>query len=154
MARIYAHRRGRSGSKRPLRTSPPAWVQYTPEEVEQLVVKLAKDGNSPAMIGTILRDSYGIPSVKLITGKKVVKILEEKGIKPQIPADLFDLLKRAVKVREHLEKHRGDLHGKRGLQQIEMKIHRLVKYYKAKGYLPEGWKYTPDTAKVIVSGGR
>ena len=154
MARIYSHKRGKSGSTKPYRTTKPAWVTYTPEQVEQLVVKLAKDGYSPAMIGTILRDSYGIPSVKLITGKKILKILKEHGLAPEIPPDLFDLMKRAVRVREHLEKHKKDKHSMRGLQQIEMKIHRLVEYYKEKGVLPKDWKYTPERAKVLVSGGR
>ncbi len=154
MARIYAHRKGKHGSKRPFATAAPSWVQYTPKEVEQLVTKLAKDGNGPEMIGLILRDSYGIPSVKLITGKSVVRILKENGLAPEIPSDLFNLMKRAVKLHEHLSKHTGDLHSRRGLQQIEMKIHRLVKYYKSRGVLPSRWIYTPDRAKVIVSGGR
>ena len=154
MARIYAHKRGKSGSKRPFRSSSPSWVNYSKEEVAQLVVKLAKDGNSPAMIGTILRDSYGIPSVKLLTGKRVVEILEEAKLTKEVPQDLFDLLKKSVKLREHLNRNKGDLHSKRGLQQTEMKILRLIKYYKKKGKLPEGWKYSPETAKVIVSGGR
>jgi len=153
VARIYAHKRGKHGSKKPYRTSPPAWVQYTPEEVEQLVIRLGKE-HSPAMVGTILRDSYGIPSVKLITGKSILKILKENNLAPEIPPDLFDLLKKAVKLNQHLEKHKKDLHNKRGLQQIEMKIHRLVKYYKRKGVLPRDWNYTPERAKVIVSGGR
>ena len=154
MARIYSHRRGKHGSKRPFATAPPAWVQYTPKEVEQLVVKLAKDGYSPEMIGLVLRDSYGIPSVRLITKKRITQILKEHGLAPEIPSDLFNLLRRAVKLHEHISKHKKDLHSKRGLQQIEMKIHRLVDYYKSKGVLPQNWVYTPEKAKVIVSGGR
>jgi len=154
VARIYSHRRGKHGSKRPFATSPPAWVQYTPKEVEQLVIKLAKDGNPPEKIGLILRDSYGIPSVKLITGKRVTEILRENKLGPEIPSDLFHLLKKAVRLHEHLAVHKKDLHNMRGLQQVEMKIHRLVKYYKRKGILPKDWIYTPERAKVIVSGGR
>ncbi len=154
MARIYAHKRGRHGSKKPYRVAPPSWVRFKPEEVESLVVTLAKEGYLPSQIGLILRDSYGIPSVKLITGKKITKILKEHGLAPEIPEDLFNLLKRAVKLRAHLEVHKKDLHSKRGLQQIEMKIMRLVDYYKSRGVLPEDWKYTPETAKLIVSGGR
>ena len=154
MARIYAHKKGKSGSKKPFRTGAPSWVGYTSDEVVQLVLKLFKDGNSPAEIGLILRDSYGIPSVKLITGKKIERILSENGFAPEVPFDLFNLLKRSVNLREHLQKNPKDLHSKRGLQQVEMKIWRLMKYYKGKGRLPEDWKYTPATAKVIVSGGK
>lgn len=154
MARIYAHKKGKSGSKRPFRTSSPSWVNYSKDEVSQLVVKLAKDSKSPATIGTVLRDSYGIPSVKLITGKKIDQILHEAKLGGEVPQDLFDLLKKSVNLREHLEKNKGDQHGKRGLQQMEMKILRLMKYYKKNGRLPETWKYSPETAKVIVSGGK
>ncbi|MBR9679446.1 MAG: 30S ribosomal protein S15 [Candidatus Altiarchaeota archaeon] len=154
MARIYAHKKGKSGSKKPFRTSSPAWVVYTPGEVKQLVVKLAKDGHTPAMIGTMLRDSYGIPSVKLSTKKRVVDILDESGFPSELPQDLFDLMKRAVNLRHHLETNRMDKHSRRGLQQIEMKILRLVKYYRASGKIPANWKYSPSTAKIIVSGGK
>jgi len=125
-------------------------IKYSKEEVENLVVKLAKEGYMPSMIGLILRDSYGIPSVKEITGKNITKILEEKGIKYEIPEDLLNLLKRAVKLREHLSIHRKDKHSARGLILIESKIHRLVKYYKRVGKLPKDWKYDPEAAKLIV----
>ncbi|MBR9689996.1 MAG: 30S ribosomal protein S15 [Candidatus Altiarchaeota archaeon] len=154
MAKIYAHTRGKSGSKRPFRTSSPSWVNYSKEEVVQLVVKLSKEDHSPAMVGTILRDAYGIPSVKLITGNTVSTILDDAGIKYEVPRDLFDLLGKSVKLREHLIKNKKDKHTRRGLQQAEMKILRLVKYYKKTGKISATWKYTPDTAKVIVSGGR
>ncbi|MBR9680595.1 MAG: 30S ribosomal protein S15 [Candidatus Altiarchaeota archaeon] len=152
MARIYSHRKGKSGSKRPFRTSSPSWVNYSKDDVTALIVKLSKEGRSPAMIGTVLRDSYGIPSVKLITNKSVVDILEEGGIKAEVPRDLFDLLAKSVNLREHLIKNKQDKHSKRGLQQAEMKILRLVKYYKRTGKLPLIWKYSPANAKVIVSG--
>ena len=92
MARLHARKRGKSGSKKPPRTAPPTCVEYTAEEVENLVVKLRKDGHSAAMIGTILRDQYGIPSVRLITGKKITKILEENNLAPDLPEDLMFLI--------------------------------------------------------------
>ncbi len=148
MARMYARKRGRSGSTRPLVKA--GWVKYGKGEVEGLVVKLAKDGLPPAMIGTVLRDQYGIPSVRDITGKKIKKILEEKGLAPEVPEDLLNLMKRAVNLRNHLEVHRKDLHSKRGLELIESKIRRLGKYYIRKGVLPENWKYDPERAKLLV----
>ncbi len=148
MARMYARKRGRSGSTRPLVKA--RWVKYGKGEVEGLVVKLARDGLPPAMIGTVLRDQYGIPSVRDITGKKIKKILEEKGLAPEVPEDLLNLMKRAVNLRNHLEVHRKDLHSKRGLELIESKIRRLGKYYIRKGVLPENWKYDPERAKLLV----
>jgi small subunit ribosomal protein S15 len=151
MARMYARKKGRSGSKKPLTKA--TWVEYSPEEVEQLVVKLAKEGYSSAMIGLILRDQYGIPSVRDVTGKKITKILEEHGLAPKIPEDLFNLLKRAVNLRKHLEVHRKDKHSRRGLELIESKIRRLAEYYIRKGKLPKDWKYDPEKAKIWVQTG-
>ena len=150
MARMHARRRGASGSKKPLRTEPPKWITMTPEEVEQKVVELAKKGYQSAMIGLILRDTYGIPDVKLITGKSISKIMKEHNVYPEVPEDLLNLMRRAVNLRNHLENHPKDLHSKRGLQLIESKIKRLVKYYKRRKVLPENWKYTPETAKLLV----
>lgn len=150
MARIHARRRGKSGSKKPPRTAPPAWVEYTAEEVEGLVVKLRKEGYSAAMIGTILRDQYGIPSVRLVTGKKITKILEENGLAPEIPEDLMALIRKAVNLRKHLEQHPKDKHSMRGLQLTESKIRRLVKYYRRTGKLPAKWRYDPEQAKLLV----
>ncbi|AIF69180.1 30S ribosomal protein S15 [Palaeococcus pacificus DY20341] len=150
MVRLHTYKRGKSGSKRPPRTAPPTWVEYTAEEVENLVIQFAKQGYSSAMIGTVLRDQYGIPSVRLITGKRITKILEENGLAPQIPEDLMFLIRKAVNLRRHLEEHPKDLHSARGLQLIESKIRRLVKYYRRTGKLPAKWRYDPETAKLLV----
>lgn len=153
MARIYAHKKGISGSKKPYRMSAPGWAKYSPEDVETLVSKAKKDGMTTAKIGTFLRDTYGIPSVKLMTGKRVTKILKSKGVSFEVPEDLFSLMKRAVLLHKHLDAHKDDLHSRKGLDQVEMKIWRLLKYYKKTGVLSPEWKYTPDTAALIVSGG-
>jgi len=150
MARMHARRRGKSGSKRVYRSSPPPWVEMTPEEIEKKVVELYEEGYEPSMIGMILRDRYGIPSVRQIVGKKLVQILKEKGVKIEIPEDLKALIKRALRVREHLSKHKKDYHNMRGLQLIESKILRLVNYYKEKGVLPEDWKYDPEKLKITI----
>ncbi|MBR9682026.1 MAG: 30S ribosomal protein S15 [Candidatus Altiarchaeota archaeon] len=154
MARIYAHKKGKSGSTKPHRTSVPNWVQYSPKEVESLVLKLAKEGRKPAMIGTILRDSYGVPDVRLITGQKIAKILGNNQLSGEVPADLFDLLIKAVRVREHLNLNKKDVHNKRALSQTEMKIKRLMDYYRKTGAIKKEWKYTPEVARILVSGGR
>ncbi|MEM5820243.1 MAG: 30S ribosomal protein S15 [Candidatus Aenigmatarchaeota archaeon] len=124
--------------------------KYSKEEVEKLVIKLAKEGYMPSMIGLILRDSYGIPNVKEIVGKSILQILEKNDIKLEIPEDLLNLMKRAVKLREHLSIHKKDKSSQRGLILIESKIRSLEKYYKRVGKLPKDWKYEPETAKIIV----
>ncbi len=150
MARIHARRRGKAGSKRPPIKTVPRWVKYKKEEVEKLVVKLAKEGNSSAMIGLILRDQFGIPSVKIITGKSITEIMRENNLYPKIPEDLFNLLKQSVNLREHLRKNKKDYTSKRGLELLESKIRRLGKYYVRKGILPSDWKYSPEKAKLLV----
>ena len=61
MARIHSRKKGKSGSTRPPRLEKPEWVERSKKEVEDDVVKLAKKGHSKSMIGTILRDSHGVP---------------------------------------------------------------------------------------------
>ncbi len=141
MARMYARKRGKSGSKRLYRDKPPAWVPLTPEEIEKKIIELTEKGYSTAMIGIILRDQYGVPNVRQILGKKITKVLEEHGLAPSIPEDLNNLIVKAVRLRKHLAIHRKDYHNKRALQLVESKIRRLVKYYKRVGKLPKDWNY-------------
>jgi len=150
MARMHARRRGKSGSKHPWRSSKPEWVVYDQKEIEDLVTKLAKEGNPPSKIGLILRDQYGIPSVKDITGKKINYFLEKNKLKSEIPEDLQNLIRKAVNLRKHLEQNKKDLHNRRALQLIESKIRRLTKYYKGTGELPENWMYEPEKARLMV----
>jgi small subunit ribosomal protein S15 len=150
MARIHARKRGKSGSKRPSRKTPPRWVRYKKDEIEKLVIKLAKEGNSSSRIGLILRDQFGIPSVKTITGKTITQIMRQNNLYPELPEDLFNLLKKAVNLRDHLMKNKKDFTSKRGLELLESKIRRLGKYYIRKKILPEDWKYDPEKAKLIV----
>lgn len=140
MARMHARKRGKSGSKRPISKLPPSWLKLTPEEVEALVVKYAKEGYPPSLIGVILRDRHGVPLVRQVTGKSIKQILEENGLKPQIPEDLANLLERARRMYIHLQKNRGDRYNRHRLQLVEAKIHRLVKYYKRVGELPPDWE--------------
>ena len=143
-------KKGKSHSTRPARMGVPSWITYTATQVEEMVVSLAKKGYPPSMIGIILRDQYGIPLVKTITGKKITEILEEHGIKPELPEDLNNLIRRARKVRRHLEEHPKDFHSKRGLQLIEAKIYRLSRYYREKGILPPDWRYKPGKMSIFA----
>lgn len=150
MARMYARKKGKSASTRPYRTEKPSWVVMPPAEIEELVAKLYNEGMTTAMIGERLRDQYGVPSVKLVTGKRITKILEEKGITFKIPEDLTNLMKRAVHLYDVLQTNRKDLHNRRNFQLIDAKIRRLVRYYKRVGKLPFDWQYSISTAKLMV----
>lgn len=140
--------KGKSHSIRPISRRPPSWCKYQPEEVEALVVKLAKEGTPPSRIGAILRDQYAIPLVKPITGKTITRIVRDAQLALAIPEDLGILLKKAESLAVHLEKNKKDLHNKRALQIVEARIHRLSRYYKREGVLPASWKYEPKIASL------
>jgi small subunit ribosomal protein S15 len=148
LARLYTSKRGKSGSTRPISKKAPAWCKYTPEEVEALVLKLSREGNSPSTIGMLMRDRYAVPLVKSLTGKNVQELLKTANQAGALPEDLSALLKKADHVRRHLEKNRKDYVNKRSLAMVESKIHRLVKYYRAKGQLRPEWEYKHVVASV------
>jgi len=151
MARLHARRRGKSKSKKPDRDGVPEWVTYSKEEVEELIVKLAKDGKTPSQIGLILRDQYGVPDVRPILGSKLTKVLEKNKLGLSLPEDLQALINKAVALRVHLDKNTRDKHNRRGLYLAESKIRRLTKYYIKSGRLPSDWRYDPEKARLLVS---
>jgi len=151
MARMYARRRGTSGSVRPYRKEAPEWSNTDTTEIEKIIVDLRKDGMSSSQIGLALRDRYGVPDVKLATGKRVTEILREKGLDSEIPEDLRNLMQKALGMRKHLAENKKDVHNARQLQIAESKVRRLVKYYVGSGRLPEGWTYKPETAEILLS---
>jgi len=137
-------RKGKSHSIRPVSKRPPVWCKYEPEEVEALVVNLAKEEISPSKIGVILRDQYGVPLVYHITGKHITQILREAELSQPIPEDLSNLIKKATGLRMHLARNTGDLINKRSLAITESKLRRLAKYYTNKHILPKDWQYKPE----------
>jgi small subunit ribosomal protein S15 len=140
--------KGKSHETRPVSKRAPSWCKYQSEEVEALIVKLAKEGNSASRIGTILRDQYSVPLSKPITGKRVLKIMKENKLAPAFPEDLASLLKKAESLALHLEKNRTDLYNRRALQLIEAKIHKLSRFYKKEGIVTASWKYEPKIASI------
>jgi len=150
MARMYSRKKGKSGSKKPLVKAKQSWLRYKPKEIEMLVVKLAKEGKTASMIGLVLRDSYGIPDTKAITGKSITQMLNEKKLAPKIPEDLMALIKKSISIRKHMEENRQDMTALRGLQLTESKIKRLVKYYKNAKKLPVDWKYDVKSIKLYA----
>ncbi len=150
MARIHARRKGKASSTKPYHVNVPEWVPMQANEVEDLVVKLGKEGLSTSEIGVRLRDQYGVPSIKLVTGKKVTKILKENKIEFTLPEDLTNLLKKVRNLDMHLKNNPRDGHNKRAMKLLEEKIRRLVRYYKDNDILPTDWKYDLATVKLLV----
>ncbi|NWG08839.1 MAG: 30S ribosomal protein S15 [Nitrososphaerales archaeon] len=149
MARIHSHKRGKSHSMRPTSRRAPAWSTYSPDEVTNYIVKMAKDGLTPSEIGVKLRDEYNVPLAKSVLGRPVLEVLKEHHLEKDLPEDLDRLIKRAKKLQEHLKAHRNDSKNVRSLELIEAKIHRLSKYYKAKGVLPQSWRYSTVIAQLM-----
>jgi small subunit ribosomal protein S15 len=137
-----------SGSTRPISKKTPTWCKYQPEEIEALITKLAKEDNKPSMIGIILRDRYSVPLTRPLLGKKITKVLESSEYKLRIPEDLDSLIKKAEAMKKHHEKNKKDYSTKRALNLIESKVHRLSKYYRSRGILPQDWNYKSVVASV------
>ena len=151
MARMHARKKGKSSSKRPFRTENPSWVPLDQTEIEELIVKLAADGNTSAKIGLILRDQHGVPDVKLATGKSITAIMKEKDVMQKLPEDFAALLKKVIGLNAYLKVNPRDIHNKRNLHLLEAKIRRLERYYKGTGVIPDTWKYSLDRAELELS---
>lgn len=151
MGRMHSNGKGIARSAIPYKRTAPAWLKTAPEEVEQQVCKLARKGMTPSQIGVILRDSHGIGQVKFVTGNKILRVLKKNGLAPELPEDLYCLIKKAVSVRKHLEKNRQDKDSKYRLILIESRIHRLARYYKTTKQLPPTWRYESATASALVA---
>jgi small subunit ribosomal protein S15 len=150
MARMHSRKRGKSGSTKPIKKTAPSWAKAKTREVELLIAKFAKEGKTSSQIGVALRDAYGIPDVRIISGKTITQIMQEKSLAPKIPEDLMALIKKAVLLRKHLEANHKDMPAKRGLQLTESKINRLVKYLKKNKKLEETWKYDPESIRLYI----
>ena len=147
MTRIHSHRRGKSQSFKPVNKKVD-WVELTPEQINEVILKLNKEGLNSSQIGVVLRDQYTVPSVRAVVGKKMKEILEDINANPTIPEDLDSLVKRAVKLQSHLKTNKGDRKNVRSLELLEAKIHRVSKYYKTRNIIPKDWKYKAMVAQL------
>ncbi|HII38520.1 TPA: 30S ribosomal protein S15 [Candidatus Micrarchaeota archaeon] len=149
MARMHSRKRGRSASSKPVSKTAPAWIQQSKEDVIALIEKFAKEDKTEAQMGAILRDQYGIPSVKAFLGKSISQVLEEKKLAGKYPSDLIDLIRKAMNMRKHLKENTRDQGNRTKLGHVESKIKRLVRYYRGKK-LPKKWSYVPEEAALLV----
>ncbi|MFC1691377.1 30S ribosomal protein S15 [Nanoarchaeota archaeon] len=150
MARMYSRKKGKSSSTKPINQTKPLWVRYKGKEIEMLVLKLAKEGKNSSKIGIYLRDVYGVPDVKMLTGKSITQILNEKKLAPEIPDDLMALIKKSVAIQKHMDENGQDMTAKRGLQLTESKIRRMVKFYKTTEKLPVDWKFDAKSIRLYA----
>ena len=151
MGRMHTPGKGMSRRALPYKRSPPSWLKVSASEVNDTINKLARKGNTPSQIGVILRDTHGVAQVSSVTGSKVLRILKAHGLAPDLPEDLYFLIKKAVSVRKHLDKFRQDKDAKFRLILIESRIHRLARYYKEVKAVAPNFKYEAATASTLVS---
>jgi len=150
LARIHGKSKGKSGSKKPVKKINPEWVDLKPKEIEEKVAELAHKGMTASEIGLVLRDEYAVPSAKTATKKKIQKIINEAGLKPDFPRDLLNLIRKSVKEKKHYNTNKHDKTALRGYQLTVSKIRRLVKYYSKKSMIPSGWRYSEEEAELMV----
>ena len=146
MGRMHTHNHGKAHSIRPIELKKPDWIKMESKEIEELIVKYAKEGMTSSQIGIKLRDQHAIPLVKPILNKTISDVLKENDLVPEIPEDLNNIVLRAVNLQKHLKENKGDSRNVRSLELIEAKVHRLSTHYKNKGIIPKKWKY-----KSVVS---
>ncbi|MES1918720.1 ribosomal 40S subunit protein S13, variant 2 [Bonamia ostreae] len=151
MGRMHSKGKGISRSALPYRRAKPSWCTTDAETVDKMIVKYAKQGISPSQIGVLLRDSFGIPKVRAVTGTQILRILKGKGLAPAVPEDLFNMIKKASNIRKHLERNRKDKDSKFRLILVESRIYRLARQHKKRGKLPPTWKYDVNTISTIVA---
>ncbi|BFZ53627.1 ribosomal 40S subunit protein S13 [Savitreella phatthalungensis] len=151
MGRMHSKGKGMSSSALPYSRTPPSWCKADASEVSDQIFKLARKGLTPSQIGVVLRDSHGVPQVRFVTGNKILRILKSNGLAPEIPEDLYHLIKKAVQVRKHLERNRKDKDSKFRLILIESRIHRLARYYRRVSVLPPTFKYESATASTLIA---
>ena len=107
----------------------------------------AENTEKAALTSQLRRDQYGIPDVRSI-GMRIRRVVE-KETKPEVPEDLYNLIKKSVNLHKHMGDNKKDSRSKHGLELVESKIRRLGKYYVKKGRLPGNWKYTIEKAKLL-----
>lgn len=98
------------------------------ENVEDLIVSLAKKGVHSAKIGLILREKYDISKIKHL-GKKVTEILKENKI--EYESDLDFVNKKINRVEEHYNKNKQDKRAKREIVRY-IGLRRKLQKYNAK----------------------
>ncbi|MEW6528986.1 MAG: 30S ribosomal protein S15 [Candidatus Micrarchaeota archaeon] len=150
MAKLHSKKHGKSGRKRQKAKISPKWIEYSEKEIKNIIIEYAKKGISPTMIGIMLRDQYAVPAIKPILGKTLSTFLKEENVLEQYPDDLMNLIRKAVRMRTHLNANKSDRTNKNSLIRVESKIKRLVRYYIKNKRLPADWRYNAETAALLI----
>ena len=150
MARMHSKGKGKSGSNKPHLSNPPEWSNTDKKEIEEVISQLSEEGHTNASIGTILRDKHGVPNVRLVMGERLSQTLDRLGRKSGYPEDLMSLMRRALRLIDHISENSKDLHNRRQLELCESKIRRLSRYYKENNQIDSDWTYKRDQLRLMV----
>ena len=115
-----------------------------------MVLEYARIKKTSSQIGTILRDQHGVPDARILMKKRITEVMQKNNLYPEMPEDLMSLFKKAVFLHEHLNINKKDKKAIKGLEHLESKIRRLVKYYSREGKIDKGFKYNPEKIKLII----
>ena len=148
MGRMHTHNHGKAHSIRPIELKKPDCLKMESKEIEELIVKYAKEGMASSLIGIKLRDQHAIPLVKPIINKTILQVLKENDLVSEIPEDLNNIVLKAVNLQKHLKENRSDNRNVSSLELIEAKVHRLATHYKKKGIISKKWKYKSVVAQL------
>ena len=79
MGRMQSKGKGKgiSSTVTPFKRRIAKWVTHTPKTISELIVAMAKKGLSPSQIGVIIRDKEAVPSIKLLTDRKLSDCLRK-----------------------------------------------------------------------------
>jgi len=125
--------------------------ELTKKEIYDQIEDLTNKGKTTAEIGLILKQKYGVRNVLETTGKKIGKVQAELGLKKdKLPDELLYLIKKSVKLIKHREENKKDTSAKRGYQKTVSKINRLRKYNIKRKKIDRAWRYSDDSAKLLV----
>jgi small subunit ribosomal protein S15 len=148
LARLHTRKHGKSKSRKP--ASADAKLDADRPKVEKAILEYSKQGLDGAAIGRMVKEKHGAGYLKPLLGKRLDRFLAENGAEKRIPDDLMALMRKAVKMHNHLSANHRDVYGKLRLTRVEAKIGRLSKYYRNEGRLPADWKYDPAQAALII----
>lgn len=154
MARMHTGKHGKSKSRKPAveMGTLPEGLKLSSDEIKGIINDYAKKGMPHALIGQKLKEEHGVPYIRQVLGARLSSIIKESKLEGPFPQDMLGLMKKAVVLRKHLQKNRGDQHNRMSLIRTEAKIWRLSKYYKKEGILPMDWKYDPEKIALVIKG--
>nr|XP_021485427.1 40S ribosomal protein S13-like [Meriones unguiculatus] len=126
MGHMHTLGKGLSQMTLPGNRSIPISLKLMSDHVKEQIYKVAKKSLTPFQVGMILRDSHSLAQVRFVTSNKILKILKCEDLAPDLPENLYHLVKKAIDIRKHTEWNRNDKDAKFHLILIENRIYQLA----------------------------